>query len=128
MYTIYLILDAHFGEQVLDIAQKHHVWLCDTEINRLATANFKSEHGNRPWNESGITLFQIDANSTQDDIFLDIIRTVAEHHTVYSHNPTWQKLVVIGAECSEMILADLNYLSPGKIIKTSNGFEYIKVS
>ena len=126
MYTVYLILDPNFGYKVLNIAENHHVWLCDSVVNRLAASKFKSAERSKPWNEYGITLYEINTKNSIEEMFFDIIRTVDEHHNEYSHNPSWQKLVVIGVCSSASILSELNDISPGVVINTPTGFEFLK--
>jgi len=126
MYTVYFILDENFGEKALKIAENHPVWLPDTAHNRLAASKCKFEARDRAWNDYGVTFYKPGTGYTREELFFEMIRTVDEHHNEYSHQPSWQRLIVIGVSSSESIMADLNSISPGEIIDTPIGFEYIK--
>lgn len=77
-----------------------HVWLADTRLNRAAAEAFRANplatHVGSEL-ERGVTVFQVDPQTSPDEWCADIVSTVVEHHGMYSHDPPVSVIEVYGA-------------------------------
>ena len=104
-HKVIIVVDPSYGGQLVDLSKRVHVWAIDTPENRAVTEKIwkemeQSQGGHSL--ESGITLFQGE-NTSPEESCLGILGAVNEHHGVYSHDPPWNRLEVIGAGLTDEI-------------------------
>lgn len=97
-HVVALVVDPAFGERVVPLSERVHVWLVDSEPNRAAAERLWAR-GIAPAGhplESGITLFQGEGR-TPSDVAIAILDMLTEHHNEWSHDPPMTVLEIHGA-------------------------------
>lgn len=92
-YRVAIVVDREFGPQLADLAQRSHVWVCDSPANRPATeAVWRTNEGQYDF-QSGVTIFECSPEESPDDALVNILETVDLHHA-------WSVIEVIGCKSS----------------------------
>jgi len=98
-YRVAMVVDREFGSQLSALANRLHVWICDSPANRPAIEAIWRAQGDRKYDiESGATIFNCAPDQSVEDALVNIIGTVDLHHGEYSHEPPWSVIEVIGCE------------------------------
>ncbi len=70
-HHVAVVVDRAFGERLLPLAQRLHVWVCNTPANREAVE--KAVAALPPgavWNEAGATTFRVSENDSPEGMVL----------------------------------------------------------
>lgn len=100
VHRVGLVLDREFGNKVLALSDRMHVWMIDSPTNRAAAEVVWA--GNRegdPRNplEHGVTLFKSTTGRTPEEIVVEIMDTISDHHSEWEHDPPMSELEIHGA-------------------------------
>jgi hypothetical protein len=95
-HTVAIVLKADFGEAVLDLARRQHVWLVESPVNTAAANSFwNSDTSTGDPLASGITTFKRPPGTVHEALAV-IVESVDEHHGEYAHDPSVDRLLVYG--------------------------------
>jgi hypothetical protein len=99
VYTVGIVVDAHFGNRICDLARETPVWVVDTLVNRAAAEQRWRDDAART-RFQGVTTFKVNLSGTPNDWCSDILQAVDLHHGEQSHDPSYCSVVVIGTDLS----------------------------
>ena len=86
-----VVVDRDFGERLLTLAQRLHVWVCDTPINDAAGEKaWAALPPGAVWNEVGVTTFRVGENDSPEDMAICHVGDIDLHH------PAWSRIEVYG--------------------------------
>jgi hypothetical protein len=109
-HRVGLVLDRKFGNRVQALSERMHVWMVDSEANRRSAeiiwAATKNADSRDPL-EHGVTLFDSPEGQTPEEMILNIIDTILEHHSEWEHDPPISELEIHGAPDNETFRAAL---------------------
>lgn len=94
-YTVAIVVDPTFGENILRLADRLHVWICSTPGNRAASTQYATAHPTYSL-ENGITTFTVGDHDSSEDMLLRVLPDVDLHHGEYSHVPLGTHLRSMG--------------------------------
>jgi hypothetical protein len=123
-YRLFVVLDRDYGPRLTELAQSGPVWIVDTPANRNAAR--------RIWNAAvpgtfeSVTTFTFGEGSSFEDVLINELPTIAEHHGLYSGNPPYTMMEVIGTEISEKIKDALARFGFDQFEPTPLGFRAIR--
>ena len=121
-YSVSVVLDREFGPRLGEILDTGPVWAVDSPANRDSAQKLRSEFPDRD-HLDGITIFKTVADSPPEQSLIDEIETIDMHHGVYSADPAYTVLRVIGCELQPEIQKTLEELGFDSFSHTDNGFE-----
>jgi len=119
--SVTVVLDRDFGDRLLAIDATTPVWIVDTPLNRAATRKRWSERGTGS-HLHGVTMFKIFNSDSAEEIFLRELSTIDLHHGIYSADPPYTILDVIGASLTERIKAKMEEFGFDEFQSTAEGF------
>src|SRR5438093_1466185 len=96
-HGVAIVVDQAFGERLIALASRLHVWIIDTPANKAAALAHSRESSGAPSLESGATTFTCATAIPPDESVASMLETVDVHHGEYSHSPPWSFLEVFGA-------------------------------
>jgi hypothetical protein len=103
-HRVAIVVDRQFGDRLLPIAERLHVWICHSSVNRAAAeAVWKTHAGHLHDLNFGVTIFNCSQNESAEDMVLRNLGTIDEHHGEHSHDPPWSIIEVVGCQVTELI-------------------------
>lgn len=124
-HRVGLVVDRHFGAQINPIARVFHVWVVESPDNTPVIYEIWRSNENdtsRDPLESGVTSFQAGERDSPEDMCLEIIHTIDEHHGEYSHDPPWIEIEVFGVKLTEVIRSAFDAIGGNSYMETDSGF------
>jgi len=94
-YTVSIVLDHHFGQRVREVHQRGPVWAVDSLANRECAKQLWSEFPTHD-HLNGVTIFKPGEGQSPEEILIDHIGTIDEHHGIYSADPPYTIISVVG--------------------------------
>lgn len=122
VHRVALVLDREFGNKVLVLSDRMHVWMLDSPTNRVAAEEVwagQREDDPRDPLEHGVTLFKPTMGRTPADIVVEIMGTIFDHHSEWEHSPPMSELEIHGAPDTEAIASAL--ASVGMVVSAREG-------
>jgi hypothetical protein len=120
-YSVAIVVDRHFGDHLLELAERVHVWVCASQDNRrLAEKYWQAAPGASL--ERGITTFNVTDSQPPEEMFIDILGAVDLHHGEYSHTPPWDTLEVYGTSATSAVRRALAEFGVSEFVGISEGF------
>lgn len=121
-HGVAVVVDPAYGDKLLDLAARLHVWIIDTPVNKAAAQVLWSQDGRIHSLDSGVTTFSAFVVRRPDEIVASMLETIDLHHGEYSHSPPWSVLEVYGASPSPSLAAALADYGFTDISPTPDGF------
>lgn len=118
-YQVIVVLDHEFGERLFQLAAP--VWVVDTPQNRAAAEQIWAADSSRS-HFNGVTTFKINSDSTPEDTFIGELDTINSHHGIYSANPPYTIIEVIGTGMTDRLKSKLSQFGFNQFDSTSQGF------
>jgi hypothetical protein len=95
-YSVSVVLDRSYGSRMRGLIKAGPVWVVDSPANREFTQQL--------WAESptlghldGVTLFKASENRPPEQMLIDWMDTIDLHHGVYSADPPYTAIRVVGS-------------------------------
>jgi hypothetical protein len=117
---VFIVVDRNCGALLADLPTDEPVWIVDTPTNRALTKKLWAESPNRT-HLNGITLFTSFADSAEDCV-IHQLETIDLHHGIYSANPLYAGLQIIGTQPTERLAVELAAFDLTEITITDSGF------
>jgi hypothetical protein len=125
-YTVGLVFDPQFGEDLEALASRMHVWVIDSPANREVAERIWAT-GARGSIERGVTTFGEGApGADREAQCLGMLESVDLHHGEYSHDPPYSVLEVIGVKASPVLRKGLGEFGFQEFTDTPEGFRASK--
>jgi len=123
-YRIAIVVDPEFGDGLLDVGQRMHVWACDTALNRAAAERLHAllPVGSGAWGESGVTRFDWPEGSDPEAMVLALFDDIDTHHGELGHDPAWSEIEVYGVRLTEPLRQLLQEYAVDRFEETPSGF------
>jgi hypothetical protein len=119
-YKVYIVVDREFGDKLAEI-EGAPVWIVDTPINKAVVRRLWSEHPQQ--NQlTGITTFDDFESSSPEDILLGQLDTIDLHHGVYSANPPYNVIEVVGTPLTDRVKSELSEYGFNEFFASPAGF------
>jgi hypothetical protein len=96
-YQIILIVDRNYGPKLHELPVGGPVWIIDTPGNHDEIVELRRIHGHQGYME-GITSFKDRTGISPEDVVLEMIDTIYDHHGPNSHNPPMNAIRIIGSK------------------------------
>ena len=125
-YTVAVVVDPDFGQQLSALADRVHTWICASAQNRLAATAYREAHP-APSLDQGVTTFTLVAEETPEEALLGVLGDVDLHHGRYSHAPAWQTLEVYGARLTPRVREALLEFGDGTSDPIAGGFRWSRL-
>ncbi len=101
------------------------VWIVDTPENRAAARQIWVANPNGS-QLAGVTTFRCCEGSSSEDILINELDTIDLHHGIYSANPPYTIVEVIGTKISNSLKGKLAEFGFGKFEPTPEGFRAMR--
>jgi len=108
-HGVAIVVDGCFGARLPGLASRLHVWLLDTQGNRVAANGVWRTSNTDPLLETGVTTFRADPESKPDEIVSSMLSTIDLHHGEYGHLPPWSRVSAGDAKGLFFRLSSQNY-------------------
>src|SRR5439155_16767933 len=86
-HGVAIVVDPTFGDKLVGLAARLHVWITDTAENKAAAHVVRRESGGVHSLERGVTTFSVGPTDRPDEIVASVLETIDLHHGEYSHSP-----------------------------------------
>jgi hypothetical protein len=120
-YRVFIVLDREYGERLSGLAEKSPVWIIDTPNNRAVAQVIWSANPSRS-HLDGVTTFKAGKDSSPEDALIQQLETIDLHHGVYSANPPYTVVEVIGTGITERAKAEFAEFGFDQFEPTPLGF------
>ena len=122
-YSVAIVVDRDFGDELVGLAQRLHVWVCSTPANRRQVECTRGAQPASPSIEHGVTTFNVSEADSPEELLIGVLGAVDLHHGEYSHSPPWSTLEVYGASATPAVRAALAEFGVNTFSSTRRGFE-----
>jgi hypothetical protein len=95
-YTVGLVVDRTFGEQLFGLVRRLHVWIVESPENRSAVKKVWADVVPRHSLDEGVTIFDDDGTRPPDEVAAARLGDIDLHHGGFSHSPPLTRLEVYG--------------------------------
>jgi len=126
-YRVFVVLDRECGHRLSELVLSGPVWALDSPKNRSAAENFWSQFPSRD-HLDGITIFKASAEHSLEEVLINELETIDMHHGVYSADPPYTVLQIIGTALTARIEAALSEYRFNSFRPTPEGFQAIRSS
>ena len=121
-YSVSVVLDRDFGERVRELLEAGPVWIVDSAPNRTSAQSIWAAFPERD-HLDGVTIFKASADRDPAQVLVDEMDTIDMHHGVYSANPAYTVMHVIGCQLRPEVQKKLEEFGFDSFTCTSEGFE-----
>jgi hypothetical protein len=101
------------------------VWAVDSPANRECAQQLWAEHPDRD-HLDGITVFKSPEDRSPAHMLIDQMATIDEHHGIYSADPAYTVVRVIGSGLTQEIRQVLGSFGFNSFTATDEGFEAVR--
>ncbi|HWW83709.1 MAG TPA: hypothetical protein VNZ26_08920 [Vicinamibacterales bacterium] len=106
-YTVGIVVDAAFGDRLLDLALRMPVWIVDTPANRASAETYWRTNPGRSHTE-GVTTFKCELSCAPEEWCAGVLSDIDLHHGQYSHVPPYSVVEVFGSSLTEKLRTAFN--------------------
>jgi hypothetical protein len=124
-YRVFIIVDREYGEHLNKLARTAPVWIVDTPANRTVAQQIWAANPSRSHLE-GVTTFKVEESSSSEDIVINELNSIDLHHGIYSANPPYTVLDVIGTAITARLKAELSHFGFDNFQETDQGFRAVR--
>src|ERR1700733_8626685 len=96
-YTVSVVVDRDCGPCIRELLKTGPVWVIDSETNLASAQEIWAAFPDRD-HLDGVTVFQAKGDQPPTQILIDQMDTIDMHHGVYSADPAYTVVRVIGTE------------------------------
>lgn len=123
-YRVFIVVDTDYGEHLHELAQSGPVWIVGTSVNREAVQKVWAERSGVSHLE-GVTTFDSSAKPPEDAL-IGVLDAVDLHHGIYSADPPYTALEVIGASATDKVKAEMAEYGFNSFQTTATGFRAVR--
>ena len=111
--SVAVVLDPHFGERLIELAQRLHIWVCNSPDNQAAVQTVWAIPG---LYESGRGVTTFSNCENPEAVFLSNLDTIDSHH------PHWLAIEVYGLAMTPQVQDALRSYGAEKFEALVDGF------
>jgi hypothetical protein len=126
-YSVSIVLDRSYGPFLRELLKGGPVWVVDSPANRDCAQQLWSEfpaHNHL----DGITVFKSGEGRSPEQILIDNMETIDLHHGIYSANPPYTVVRVVGSTLTPQVKQTLASFGFDSFTITSEGFDAVRPS
>jgi hypothetical protein len=120
-YRVIVVLDREYGKRLSELVARGPVWIIDTPTNRTVAQKIWAADVNRSYLD-GVTTFKAESESSLEDALISELGTIDLHHGVYSANPPYTVIEVIGASITDKLKGKISQFGFDQFEATPQGF------
>ncbi len=120
-YRVIVVVDRGFGEKLESMPRGIPVWIIDSPLNRSAAERVWARFP-EPNHLKGITIFKSPEDASPERSLIGQLDTIDLHHGVYSSDPPYNVLEVVGVALTEAIRSALAQMGFTEVQTTESGF------
>jgi hypothetical protein len=120
-YRVVVVLDREYGERLSQLVGQAPVWIVDTQTNRAEAQKIWAADSNRS-HLDGVTTFKAKSDSSSEEALINELDTIDEHHGIYSANPPYTVVEVIGLSISDKLKNKFSQFGFNQFESTPQGF------
>jgi hypothetical protein len=124
-YTISVVLNREYGAGLRELLDNGPVWAIDSPANREVAQAFWTEFPSRD-HLDGLTIFKARDDSPSEQTLIAQLDTIDMHHGIYSADPPYTVICVIGAALTATIRAAVSAYGFDSFIVTNDGFRAVR--
>jgi hypothetical protein len=125
-YHVYLIFDEEYGKNIYKLAIGWPAWIIESSTNYPIVKELWQKNDLYRNHLTGLTCFQKNGYDSYEDLLLSMIESIEDHHGIYSHNPEYTILEIIGLGLSDQIQDRLRDYGFYRFELTDQGFVAFK--
>jgi hypothetical protein len=124
-YSVSIVLDHSYGPRLRELLKAGPVWVVDSPANRDCAQQLWSEF---PAHDhlDGITVFNSGEGRSTEQILIDHMETIDLHHGIYSANPPYTAVRVVGSTLTPQVKQTLASFGFDSFTITSEGFDTVR--
>jgi len=122
---VFVVVDREYGERLGKLAQTAPVWIVDTPTNRTVAQQIWAASPNGSHIE-GVTTFKVGEACSSEDILINELDAIDLHQGIYSANPPYTVLEVIGTGITAKLKAELSHFGFDDFQQTDQGFRAMR--
>jgi hypothetical protein len=123
-YSVSIVLDRSYGVRLRELLNAGPVWAVDSPANRDCAQQIWAEFPARN-HLHGITLFKTEYPSPEQ-MLIDQMGTIDVHHGVYSADPPYTALSVVGSTLTPQVRQVLGSFGFDSFTVTDEGFRAVR--
>ena len=123
-YKVYVVLNREYGERLFDLVPKGPVWIVDTPPNREAAQSLWAADKAQT-HLTGVTTFKA-GDCPAEDALINEMDTIDLHHGIYSAEPPYTVLEVIGTPITELVKTELTVFGFNEFEAVGDGFRAVR--
>jgi hypothetical protein len=124
-YRVILVVDRAFGPRVHELPEGTPAWIVDSPVNRPAI-DARWEEAEEKSHIIGLTSFRDSPQLSPADLAASVVEQIEMHHGVYSHEPPFSRLTVIGAVVAPTLMSNLEEIGFRFISASDSTLEFVK--
>ena len=120
-YSVSVVVDRNYGQRLHELIQSGPVWIVESPANREASQHI--------WNSSptrthldGVTPFKATDTTSPEDMLVGWMDAIELHHGVYSADPPYTAVRVIGTTVTTQLRHMLGTFGFDFFLPTDDGF------
>ena len=121
-YSVSIVLDREFGARISELLESGPVWVVDSPINRDSAQKLWAEFPSRN-HLDGASIFKAALDASPAQTLFNNMETINLHHGVYSANPAYTAVNVIGCNLTSEIQEFLAAFGFNSFKRTNHGFQ-----
>jgi hypothetical protein len=124
-YLVSVVLDPDYGPRLRQLLRSGPVWIVDTPTNRGCAQELWKENPCLDHLE-GVTVFKTAEGRSPEQLLIGEIGTIDLHHGIYSAEPAYTVLRVIGNVCTPDVKTALANFGFNSFKLTREGFDAVR--
>ena len=121
-YCVSIVLDRAYGVRLRDLLNDGPVWAVNSVANRKNAELLWSEFPNHD-HLTGITVFDSTENRSPEQTLIDEMETIDLHHGVYSADPPFTAIRVVGSSLTPEVRQALESFGFDSFNVKKDGFD-----
>lgn len=120
-HSVAIVVNRNFGDQLLELAQRLHVWICSTPENQRIVDLARRQSGRTSPNH-GVTIFDTGDEESPEEMLICVLANVDIHHGGHSGTPRWDTIEVFGATPTPQVMEAVSELGVTEFSTFPGGF------
>lgn len=124
-YSVSIVVDRNYGQLLRELIEFGPVWIVESPANRESSQQLWESFPTRT-HPDGVTLFKAAETSSPEDMLVDWMDTIELHHGVYSADPPYTAIRVVGTTVTPHLREVLGTFGFDSFTMTDEGFRAVR--